>query len=384
MSVLNQIEEFLEYSLDLSLGRLALSICMLMVVLLLRQVFSKYFVGFIARHASSTETTLDDRIVGIVVPPVRFLFVVVGLWAALSILRLPEGAQALATTVMRSLVAVAVVWGLYRAADLLSETLELAAGRTETDVDDLVVQFIRKSVKVIVVSLGVVVIIQEWGYDVAGLIAGLGLGGLAIALAAQDTAANLIGGLTIMFDHPFTIGDWIETPHVEGTVEEIGLRSTRVRTFANALVTVPNTMMGKDQITNWSRMRKRRITFRLKVTYATSSEQIDECCKRIREMLSSYEAVHPDMIFVYFDAFGEDGPELFLYYFTRTTVWKEYLEARHDINLRIMEILDDMGIQVALPARSVYLESGSGTPLSEQSTEAIVSSGTARDDAQSD
>lgn len=360
MDFWQQIVELLEHSfLNVSLGRLAVSIGVLMASLLLRQMFSKYSVRFLTSLAAKTETTLDDHLLHVILPPGRLLIAIAGVWASIALLRLPEDAQLLVSRLVRSLVAGVVIWALYRAADPVADVLEKTAHRTKSDVDDLIVQFIRKSIKVAVVSLGSVVIVQEWGYDVAGLLAGLGLGGLALALAAQDTAANLFGGITIMLDRPFAIGDWIYTPHVEGTVEEIGFRSTRVRTFAQALVTVPNRTMASDPITNWTRMGKRRITYRLGVTHSTGPDQLDECCSRIREMLSSHEGVHPQTIFVYFESFGESALEIFIYFFTKTTMWNEFLEVQHDANLRIMRILEEMGIQIALPSRSIYMQNES-------------------------
>lgn len=365
-----QLRELLGHSfLNVSLGRVALAVGAIMVSLLLRQVFATYLSRLLRRHAARIGPTLDERAVRVVVRPARFLIVVAGIWTAASVLSLPPEARALVSRLVRSLVAGSVVWGLYLGADLAAGFVEQSVQRTDTEVDDLAAQFVRKSIKVIVVALGSVVVVQEWGYDVGGLLAGLGLGGLALALAAQDSAANLLGGIAIMLDRPFSIGDWIETPHVEGMVEEIGLRSTRVRTFANALVTVPNVMMGKDQITNWSRMRKRRVMYRLKVTYATSPDQLDECCRRIREMLSAHSGVHPEVIYVYFESFGESGPEILLYYFTSATARKEYLEVLHDTNLRVMRILDEMGIEVALPSRTVYLENGRSSPSYELAPE---------------
>ncbi|MCP4726556.1 MAG: mechanosensitive ion channel family protein, partial [bacterium] len=180
--------------------------------------------------------------------------------------------------------------------------------------------------------------------------------GLAFALAAKDTVANLFGSVTILLDRPFVVGDWIETPSIEGTVEDIRLRSTQIRTFANAQVTVPNSTLANSAITNWSRMKKRRIKYKLGVTYSSNSGQIEECVKKIKGMLETHPDVHQEVIFVYFTDFGGSALELFLYFFTMTTVWKEYLEVRQDINLKIMKIVEELGMSIAFPSQSVYIE----------------------------
>ncbi|MGI6226826.1 MAG: mechanosensitive ion channel family protein, partial [Peptococcales bacterium] len=145
-------------------------------------------------------------------------------------------------------------------------------------------------------------------------------------------------------------------PQVEGTVEEMGFRSTKVRTFAQALVTVPNSVISKNPITNWSKMGKRRINYRLGLTYNTTSDQLRECVKRLREMLKSHPEVHPETIFVYFERFGDNSLEIFLYFFTKTTNWQKFLEAQEDINLQIMDILKELDLSVALPTRSIHIE----------------------------
>jgi len=182
------------------------------------------------------------------------------------------------------------------------------------------------------------------------------LGGLAFALAAQDTAANVFGGIMIILDKPFSVGDWIYTPSVEGTVEEISFRSTKVRTFAHALVTVPNSVIANEALTNWSRMGKRRVTFKLDVKFTTPVESLQQALAKIRTMLQTHPEIHQDVIFVHFDQFTESGLGLFLYFFTRTTKWGEFLQVKEDVNFKILEILREEGVEIALPGRSIYVE----------------------------
>jgi MscS family membrane protein len=180
---------------------------------------------------------------------------------------------------------------------------------------------------------------------------------MAFALAAKDTAANLFGSLVIFSDKPFKKGDWILTPNVEGTIESIGIRSTRVRTFAQALVSVPNAVMANSAITNWSEMGKRRIKMRLGLTYSTNTTQMENILKDLREMLKNHSDVHQDTIMVHFDEFQDSSLSLFCYFFTTTTVWSEFLEVRENINLKIMKIVEQNGAAFAFPSQSVYVES---------------------------
>jgi len=224
------------------------------------------------------------------------------------------------------------------------------------EVEKTIVGFVTKVFRFIIVALTITIIAQEWDYDVSGFIAGLGLGGLAFALAAQDAAKNIFGGIVILLDKPFAVGDWIMTPSVEGTVEEMSFRSTKVRTFPNALVTVPNSVLANEALTNWTRMKKRQITFRLGVTYTTPRKKLQSIITRIKELLDNHPEIHPDTIFVRFDQFNDSSLDIFLYFFTKTTVWAEFLQVKEDINFKIMEILEKEGVSVAFPSRSIYFE----------------------------
>jgi MscS family membrane protein len=357
IEILGGVKEFFRYTVfDVSLLRVASAVVIVLIFIGFKRFFTKVILKLLYKLTKKSKTTIDDQLVSAVEKPLCFFIIVAGIWLGMAVLKLPQSARDFADVVMRSLFLFAIFWMLFRATEALANFFQFAARKTETRLDDALVPIVKSGLKVLVVVIGVVTILQEWEFDVAGLLAGLGLGGLAFALAAKDTAANLFGSITIMIDRPFAIGDWIKTPHVEGTVEDLGFRSTRVRTFAQALVTIPNSIMSNDPITNWSRMGKRRISFRLGVTYSTSDTKMRECIERMRLMLAEHPEVHPDMVFVYFERFGDSALEIFLYFFTKTTVWHKFLEVQEDINLKIMEILKEMDISVAFPSTSVYIE----------------------------
>ncbi len=134
------------------------------------------------------------------------------------------------------------------------------------------------------------------------------------------------GGVVIITDKPFSIGDWIESSSVEGVVEDINFRSTKVRTFAQALVTVPNSVLANEAITNWTKMGRRQISFKLGVTYSTPKEKLDKCITEIREMLKNHSDIHPQTIFVNFDGFNDSSLDIFLYFFTKSTDWGEFFK----------------------------------------------------------
>ena len=357
MEFLKQLHQFLNYSFfDLNIGRLVLAIFVFFLIYFLRQLFSKMGIKLLRSLAERTKTTFDDQIIDMLEPPVRFMFIIVGLILAFKILDLPDSSQEFIHHFTRSLFAVVFIWTAYRASEIISRFMKHLTAKTESILDDQLMLFVGKFLRIVVIAVGAMVLVREWGYDIAGLVAGLGLGGLAFALAARDTVANIFGSITILLDRPFAIGDWIETPHVEGTVEDIRLRSTHIRTFAHALVAIPNSVLANDAITNWSRMGKRRITFKLGVTYDSTRAQIQEAVLQIEDMLKNHPDIHPKTIFVYFTDFGESALEIFLYFFTKTTNWQQYLSLRQDINLKTMEILEKMGMKIAFPSSSLYIE----------------------------
>ncbi len=325
--------------------------------LFLRRVFTRYFFKLLLKLAHKSATDIDTNFLLAFEGPLGMLFIILSIYFALTILPLTSYQNYLLLKFLRVALIVLVTWGLYN----LSGTIlhEGTAQKLGLQVDRILIPFLSKVLKVVIIALALSVIAQEWGYEVSGLIAGLGLGGLAVALAAQDALSNIFGGIIIITDKPFTIGDWISTPSVEGTVEDITFRSTKIRGFAHSLVSVPNAKLADEPITNWTRMGKRRINFYLGVTYTTPPAKLKKCVQLIRELLENHPGVHQETIFVHFERFNESSLDIFLYFFTITTNWGEFLKIKEEINFSIMEILEREGVSVAFPSRSLYLE----TPL---------------------
>jgi MscS family membrane protein len=207
-----------------------------------------------------------------------------------------------------------------------------------------------------VVALTISIVAYEWGYNINGFVAGLGLGGLAIALAAKDTLSNLFGGLVIITETPFTIDDWIKTPSVEGTVEDINFRSTKIRTFEQAVVTVPNSTLANEPITNRSRMGKRRITFKLSLDIRTPKDKLLAVAADIRELLADHTEIDKETSLVHFYEFAPSSLDLLLYFFTKTTTYQEWLEVREDINTQILAILETQKVLLGVHSQKIYYE----------------------------
>ncbi|QGG48501.1 mechanosensitive ion channel family protein [Heliorestis convoluta] len=332
--------------------------------LLLRKIFTRYVYQLILRILHKTETEFITRIFLAFEKPSQFFFIFIGIYVSLKYVDLSPYYQDLSLKFFRSALIALIAWGLYNLSDVYTGIFSTLEKRLSVEFNEILVSFFSKVLRVIVVLFAASIIAQEWGYRVEGLVAGLGLGGLAFALAAQNTLSNIFGGVVIIMDRPFSIGDWIKTPSVEGTVEDISFRSTKVRTFAQALVTVPNSTLANEAITNWSRMGKRQIAFHVGVTYDTTREQMEKTVASIKDMLVNHPEVHPETIFVVFDKYNDSSLDIFLYFFTKTTVWGEFLAVKQDVNLKIMEILEENNVSVAFPTTTVHVEKSSEEELS--------------------
>jgi len=324
--------------------------------LLLRNLFTRFIMAACARAAARTRTRLDDRVLSALTGPIRFIPVVMGLFFATSALEVGEDVDAVFANLNRSLVAFTIFWAFYRAAEPLGNLLERAEGL----LTEAMIRWLVKSAKIAFVALGAATILEMWGIAVAPIIAGLGLFGVAVALGAQDLFKNLIAGLFVIGERRFHPGDWVKVEGVvEGTVEDIGFRTTMVRRFDKAPVYVPNARLADNAVTNFSRMTYRRIYWMIGVEYRTTIAQLQE----IRDGIERYVHESPDFAdpaevstFVRIDSFNDSSIDIMLYCFTRTTVWGEWLEIKEQLAYKVKEIVEGAGTGFAFPSRSLYLE----------------------------
>lgn len=348
-----------DYDLWIDLG---VATGIFLLFLLLRKIFTRYIFNLVLRITKKTSTSVDEYIVTAYQKPMRAFIWILGLYLALMYLPLGVTANHFISQVFSSVIIILIAWGLFILTNTSSTWMEKIGERFELQIDRILLPFISKTLRFLIIALAITIIAEDWGYNISSLVAGLGLGGLAFALAAKDYVGNLFGGVVILTEKPFSLGDWIKTPSVEGTVEDITFRSTRVRTFAQAVVTLPNSTLANEPITNWSRMGKRRITFHLGVEYGTPREKLEKCVNDIRTMLENHPEIHQETLFVHFDRFNDSSLDIFLYFFTKTTNWGEWLRVKEDCNFKIMEILEKEGVSVAFPSRSIYFE----TPLEKK------------------
>lgn len=312
-----------------------------------------------------TKFPLDDVIFDALGKPAEWAVMLAGFYVAIAILPIPKepvDIERFVTSAMMGVSVALVIWFATRLVDGLARIWQVRAAQTDTKLDDQLVPIVRRSSKVFLIIIGVVLVLQNMGYSVGSLLAGLGIGGVAVAMASKDTVANLFGSFVIFLDKPFQIGDWIEMGSTEGTVEEVGLRTTRIRTFANSLITVPNAMFTTTSINNWSRMKKRRIKMTVGVTYSTPPDKLDDLVRGIRQLIADNDDIHHDFFLVNFDNFGSSSLDIFIYCFTTTTNWGRFLQVKQDFMLAIMRLVEQMELSFAFPTQSIHIESLPGEP----------------------
>ncbi len=332
---------------------LAVLICERVVLFLFKRIL---------KLTHKTATQLDDKVIGKSSRPIGNFILLFGIYVIVQIFRLPKtpvDIKAVLLTATKIAVVLNTIWLFLRLTDILGNYLFTKVVKTSSRLDDQLVPIFQKTVKIFLYILGCIYIIQTLGYSISGVVAGLGIGGIAVAMASKDALANLFGSIMIISDRPFKVGDWIKVGDDEGIVEQIGFRSTRIRTFPKTQVTVPNAVIANSSINNFSRMPKRRVKMSVGVTYETTADQMEKLVENIRDLLKNHADVDSDFIMVNFTDFGTSSLDILVYYFTGTTEWARHLQVRQAVNLAIMRLIEESGLSIAFPSRTVYLKSES-------------------------
>lgn len=343
---------------------LAMSIGLIVLFLILRKPITNLIVGIIKKITDKTKTKADDQLVKVLRNPIKMLITFSVLYLAFKLLALEHllemttiiSLNAFVHHIYRSVIIIFFFMVLYNMTGESHVLFDELRHIFDIEVDPLLIPFVSKIFRLLIFVICIAVVASDWNFDVNGFVAGLGLGGLAFALAAQDTLSNTFGGAVIITEKPFTIGDWIVVDGVEGTVEDINFRSTKIRKFNKSFVTVPNSTIAKSNIINYSKRDIRRVSYELKLRIETPADKIKDAVATIEKMLVEHPEVHNDTIFVKFSKFDDHSLNIFLYYFTDTSNWAEYLRITEDTNIKILEILDDLQIELAVPMQVVKLE----------------------------
>lgn len=286
--------------------------------------------------------------------PLGLMLMALVWWVGLKTLFLPEWASVILVLAAKFLISVSGVWTAYRLVDLISAWFKHKASLTSNKLDDALVPLVRRTLKIFLTIIGLIFVADSLQINVTGLLAGLGLGGLAFALAAKDLAQNLFGTVTILVERTFSVGDWVKIGNVEGVVEDISFRSTRIRTFYDSIITLPNSNMITTPVDNNGERRYRRFTTKLGLTYQTPPDKIEAFCEGVREIIRLHPYMRKDNYQVYFNGYAESSLEILLYLFWKAPDWSTELRERHRFLLDILRLARDLGVDFAYPTQTVF------------------------------
>ncbi len=323
---------------------------------LLRRVVTNILFHYLKRLAARTETTLDDKLFPAMEAPTAAFIMVTGIFAALKVLKLSESTDhylAAGSTVAFSLV---IFWGLLRGFDaVLDHAHEIARERALGIAAFM--PWIKKTLVAVFVILGGLLIIQSLGYNVTTILQGLGIGGLAFALAAQDTIANLFGSIVVAIDQPFKLGEAVRIGGNEGVVEDIGLRSTKLRTPGRNLIIIPNKTVAGEAIVNNSRFIGRRVEQVFGLTYDTKADQMQEIVAEIRRIVEAEPDVDRASVHVYFRDFQASSLDIWCAFNLNNPDFANHLAVRQRVNLAIMHAVEKRGLSFAFPTTTLHVAS---------------------------
>lgn len=287
--------------------------------------------------------------------PLKILFGFIGLYIGLQVLSPTPFFQGIIDKWYRIILIILLTFAIGNIFGPNSK-FEKALNKRLTKTNDAMVKMICKGIKYFIYFIGIVILFSELGYNISGLVTGLGIGGVAIALAAQDTAKNIIGALMIILDKPFELGDWVTIGSTEGSVEEFTFRSVRIREGRNCIVSIPNSTIVDSAITNWSKLKKRRILLNLVLEFDTPLKKIADVQNDILIYLEQEEKILNEGMYVKFSEIVDDGYNLKLFCYTPILNYVEYMDFMDKFNFKIMSILQNNKVELAYKSQTLYLK----------------------------
>jgi len=307
----------------------------------------------VRRVTSRTKNRLDDILVDMLEEPVTFTLVVLGTWYAISSLTLSDTVSRWVATGYYFVIIGTIAWFLVRVLDgFITSHLMPRIEDGDTPLDEQMLMLIRKGLKLTIWTVAVVVALNNAGYNLGAVVAGLGIGGLALSLAAKDTLANMFGGLTIFLDKPFRLKERVSLDGYDGVVEGIGIRSTRIRTLEGRLVTIPNKRITENVVVNISSEPGRKVVLSIGLTYDMDHEKIQQALALLEEIARQTEGVDPDRIVTAFTGFGDFSLNVQLIYWIRKDA--DIFGVQTALNLKVLEAFPANGLDMAFPTQTIY------------------------------
>jgi MscS family membrane protein len=317
-------------------------------------LFEKLIIGFLLRRG---HVAIVKAYVAPVARPISILLLFPILMLLVPVLQLPINLSSWILLTLKVAWPVFATIVFYRLADLLGHYMLRFAERTDNTLDDQLVPLARKTLKVFVLIVGGLAILANLDIDIIPLLTGLSIGGLAFALAAQDTLKNFFGSLMIFADKPFQVGDWITSGEIDGTVEEVGFRATRIRTFRNSVTYVPNGFIANTTVDNHGLRNYRRYYTKISITYDTPPHLISAFVDGLRELVEAHPHTRKDYYNIYLNDLASDALHVMFYIFFVVPTWPEELRCRHEIIIEVIRLAETLGVRFAFPTQTLHVES---------------------------
>ena len=310
--------------------------------------------GIMRQLTKKTKTDFDDIFVDIIEEPLVLLIVIAGIYYGTSLLTLSTRIAGFVGNTLKILIILDIAYFIIKFIDtLIVNYVTPLTSKTKTDLDDALIPIVRKLIKAIIIVVTTILILSNFGYDVSSILAGLGIGGLAFALAAKDLLANLFGGAAILGDKPFRIGDRIRVSGNDGKVEEIGMRSTKIRTLDGTLLTIPNSVVADSVVENVSKENARKIKTSIGLTYDTSDKKTEKAIQILKDIIKKNKDTD-DKSIVILDEFGDFALSLLVIYWIKDL--NNILDVKNKINLEIKKQFTKAKIDMAFPTQTIELK----------------------------
>ena len=324
----------------------------------------KLIAGFISKHAGfvakniikAKDENFEKAIIATISKPINYFITATGIVIAVMLIPLSLEYNPVVDGFSIKVYRIAVIALIGMLAVNAVGNIQYYSKKFNESENKTLLQFFVKIAKAVVIFLVIAILLKEVGFDVTGLITSLGLGGVILALAAQDTASNLFSGVVILFDKPFAVGDWISVAGMEGIVEEMSFRSCRIRTFDNALISVPNNKLGADSVTNWTKMNVRKTRITIGLVYGTKKATLQKVCDEIKANLMKYDSIKKDNIMVWFDNFNASSLDIVVQYHTYLTGGADYFALKEEIQYMIMDVVENNGTDFAFNTQTIIVE----------------------------
>ena len=346
---MEQILNFIESVKALQIVDIVVAICLIILFKVLSPSISYLIIKLFKFNSKSKKSIRESAFY----TPLKIFFTILGVYIAVLFLKEPLNLQDnimnIVTKIFQIIIVFAFAKALASSFTTKSTLVNKLRKKDKNKIDDSMLEFVLKIVRAIIYIIAFFIVLAILKIDLSGLVAGLGIGGIIVTLAAQDTAKNIFGGVVLFIDKPFNVGDWIQTQNYEGAVEDITFRTTRIRSSENYVINIPNSTIADSPVINWSKLEKRRYKLNLLFTFDTTSEQIAQLTEKIRGMLDNNPQVIKEDTTITFSNIENTGLSLLVDIYVTTTVYKEYLKVKNELNKNIMDIIHNSNLKLVDP-----------------------------------